>query len=199
MVNVMPRITEERRARQRERVVEAMLESIRTRGLSSTSMADVIDGSGLSAGAIYGYFRGKDEILMAAASRIAQDRADVLVEASEQTPVPPPDEVLEQLLSSLPGEVLDGGALLQVWGESARNEELRELSADVIGRLGENFERYLRAWLVQEGDEEPGVHAQCATPALMALTQGYLVRSSLVGDLDPAGFAAAVRLLLRLS
>ena len=52
----MPRISDARRKAHREKIVHALLASVTEKGIADTSMADVIERSGLSAGAIYGYF-----------------------------------------------------------------------------------------------------------------------------------------------
>ena len=64
----MPRLTPERRAAQRQRIVDAARTAMLRDGLQATSMARVIEESGLSAGAIYGYFASKDELAAAARS-----------------------------------------------------------------------------------------------------------------------------------
>lgn len=191
----MPRITPARRAAQRERIIDAMLASVQTKGLSATSMADVIEGSGLSAGAIYGYFPGKDQIVLATAERIVEDRTGVLETITRTRPVEPPHEVITRLLASLPAVVTRGGALLQVWGEAVRRPELRDVAVGVIGRLESTLRAYLEAWCTEAGMADPAEHARRSAPALMALIQGYLVRATLLGDEDPRAFAASVTAL----
>ena len=61
----MPRITEERREARREQVLEAARACLQEHGLEAVSMEMIIARSGLSTGAVYGYFKGKDEIINA--------------------------------------------------------------------------------------------------------------------------------------
>lgn len=196
MIKVMPRITQERRTLQRERIIDAMLACMQREGLAATSMADVIAESGLSAGAIYGYFSSKDEILLAVAARIVQDRAEVIAAFCAESPVPSPAEALHRLLASLPPEALRGGAILQLWGESARREDLREINLAALTRLREGIAQYLAAFYAQEGWDVPEQRALRAVPAFMALAQGHLVQGALAGRYDEAGFIDAVRTLL---
>ena len=59
----MPRVTDEHRAARREQILSAAIACVAEEGFHKTTMAHVIQRSGLSAGAVYGYFRGKDEII----------------------------------------------------------------------------------------------------------------------------------------
>ena len=59
----MPKATEEHRATQRQRILDAAITVIQRKGLASTTMGEIIKESGLSAGAIYGYYAGKDELI----------------------------------------------------------------------------------------------------------------------------------------
>lgn len=62
----MPRVTAAHEQEVRERIVTAALRVFGERGLHGATMQDVVRESGLSVGAIYTYFRGKDELFMAA-------------------------------------------------------------------------------------------------------------------------------------
>jgi AcrR family transcriptional regulator len=60
----MPRITEERREARREQILEAARSCLQEHGLEAVSMEMIIARSGLSTGAVYGYFKGKDGTIM---------------------------------------------------------------------------------------------------------------------------------------
>jgi AcrR family transcriptional regulator len=54
----MPRITDERREARRHQVLEAARACLAEHGLEAVSMEMIIARSGLSTGAVYGYFKG---------------------------------------------------------------------------------------------------------------------------------------------
>ena len=62
----MPRVTAAHEQEVRERIVAASLRVFGERGFHGATMQDVVRESGLSVGAIYTYFRGKDQLFMAA-------------------------------------------------------------------------------------------------------------------------------------
>jgi AcrR family transcriptional regulator len=71
----MPRISAARANEQRGRILDAALTCFAREGFHAATVQDIVEESGLSPGAIYGYFKGKTEIAMAIASeRHAMER-----------------------------------------------------------------------------------------------------------------------------
>ena len=63
----MPKVTVEHRTARHDQIVAAARHCAINQGFHKTTMADVIRESGLSAGAVYGYFKSKEEIVGAIA------------------------------------------------------------------------------------------------------------------------------------
>lgn len=74
----MPRVTEEHREHMRRRIQGAALSCIGRKGFSAVSMADIIAESELSAGAVYVYYKGKDELFLDASRSVMRDRLGLL-------------------------------------------------------------------------------------------------------------------------
>ena len=66
----MPKVTAAHRESRREQILLAAWKCFSSNGFHSTSMADVIREAGLSAGAVYLYFRSKDDIIVAVATQV---------------------------------------------------------------------------------------------------------------------------------
>ena len=64
----MPRISAARANEQRGRILDAALTCFAREGFHAATVQDIVEESGLSPGAIYGYFKGKTEIAMAIAA-----------------------------------------------------------------------------------------------------------------------------------
>ncbi len=62
----MPRVSTEHGEQIRSRIVESALRVVTERGYHDATIADVVRESGLSVGAIYTYFTGKEELFTAA-------------------------------------------------------------------------------------------------------------------------------------
>lgn len=74
----MPKVSDEHRAAQRQRIQDAAITAIQRKGLASTTMSDIIKESGLSAGAIYGYYAGKDELIRDIATSVVATKSEKL-------------------------------------------------------------------------------------------------------------------------
>jgi AcrR family transcriptional regulator len=61
----MPRVTPAHEQAVRNRIVESALRVFAEKGFHGATIADVVRDSGLSVGAIYTYYRGKDELFLA--------------------------------------------------------------------------------------------------------------------------------------
>ena len=86
----MPKVTDEYRAARRDEIVDAALAAFRRKGFQAASMADIIAESGQSAGAIYGHFKGKSEIVLEVATRVVGERVDDVQRLGEGERLVPP-------------------------------------------------------------------------------------------------------------
>src|SRR5215471_8286042 len=96
----MPRISEARRDARREQIIDAARACVQEHGLEAVSMEMIIARSGLSTGAVYRYFKGKDEIMSAAVvagtAGLTQAIGPILAE-----PDPPPlPQFIGELIST---------------------------------------------------------------------------------------------------
>ena len=192
----MPRISEARRAAQREKIVNALLESVTEKGIADTSMADVIERSGLSAGAIYGYFASKDEILIAAAHVVVQDRAADFAELADRDPVPSPSQAVGQIAGTLPDVARNSRAMMQVWGQAMTHEVLKTWTSRILENILAAIAIYLRAWFTQAGHADPDDAARRSAPAFLAFVQGYIVQTALRGDVDMDSYVEGIDTLV---
>ena len=69
----MPKISEEKRQARRDQILAAAWRCFSRRGLHSTSMEDIIREANLSSGAVYLYYKSKDELFLAAFSSAFQE------------------------------------------------------------------------------------------------------------------------------
>ncbi len=63
----MPKVVPEYKEEARRRIIETALEVFMKKGYRETTMADIADGVGVSKGAIYTYFAGKEDLFVQAA------------------------------------------------------------------------------------------------------------------------------------
>ncbi len=162
----MPRVTAAHEQQVRERIVAAALATFNELGYHRATMQDVVRRSGLSVGAIYTYFRGKDDLFLACcdlasgqgieevARRVAQ-RSTVTEKLATAIAL-----YLDTMEPSEDGEAGQVTYLIQAWAEAQQSPLAREMlvrrrdQLTTIGRLllEEGIARgELPAWLDSEG------------------------------------------------
>ena len=119
----MPKITEERREARRQQILDAARACVLEHGLEATSMEMIIARSGLSTGAVYRYFKGKDEIIAAAftaATReIGRAIAPILADQARCSPSELAEKLLAAGLTAFLGDLRHGIRLSQKEGRFA--------------------------------------------------------------------------------
>lgn len=198
----MPRVSDEHRQVMIRRIQDAALRCAHRKGLAAMSMADIISESELSAGAIYGYYPSKDELLLALARRVVDGRTAVLDEIASRRPVPHPADGLVEFMATIDDALREGGLVVQVWGLSIATSKMGDVSRDSFNQLLEHLRRYLAAWYQDAGglrEVDADTAGATAAPAVLALMQGWLFRAQVAGtEGDQAYIASVVDLLRRL-
>ncbi|WP_326837585.1 TetR/AcrR family transcriptional regulator [Amycolatopsis rhabdoformis] len=188
----MPRISEERRAAQRRRILDAAMACFEKAGPDGASMQDIVAESGMSAGAIYRYFDSKEAIIEA----VAADRHDherELVAAAVATGGP---DALRQFLNAYfdwvadPEEARRRRVTVHVWARAQHDERLRRIVTEGLLPLREV------EGALADIPLPPGVEPDMFGRVLLALIQGFLLQRSWEPDLDPGRYRDTVTALL---
>lgn len=191
----MPKVTEEHRQARRRQIAQAALRCFARNGFQQTSMADIIAESGLSAGAIYGHYKSKEELVELAVSTVLDDRFVEVADARRRDPLPMPGEMVRLLLQGIESQIPDLALLLQIWGQVPINPRLGELAVRVGARIRAMFTDYLATWYERRGGIAPAeaaaLAAQDAT-LYMGIIQGYVTQKTLFADFDRDAYLAAV-------
>lgn len=190
----MPKVSDEYRLARRDEIVDVAVRCFTRNGFTRTSIADLVSESGLSAGAIYGNFPGgKDEIFVAAATRILQTRR-VELEERRRDGVLSPGEIMATLISGIRGEQFSA-VLPQLWGEAAVEPAIRDLVSDVFLTLRATIVAGLAEWAAAHPDKVPGdAHAWAArvAPVVLSVAPGFILQQTLLPDFDPDSYLAAL-------
>jgi len=194
----VPKVSDAHRQAMRERIHAAAVSAVREKGLQGASMADIIAESGLSAGAIYSYYRSKDELVMAVARSVVGGRFEVLAALSQEDPVPSPAAALRRLLGGLNAAGVDVAIAVQIWAAAATDPAMGELSTEVLNRMRMGVEGYLTRWFIGGGrsPQDASARAAALAPAMVGLAQGYIVQEAVLPDFDPEAYLAAVDIAL---
>ncbi len=191
----MPKVSDEYRTAKRREIADAALRAFRRGGFQGASMADIIAESGLSAGAIYGNFASKAEIVLEVAQRVVGARVGDIDRLMNSDPMPPPSQLVRVLLRGMLDDLGDPTILVQLWGEAATDSELRGLARLTFGRLQAANVAYISLW----HQREHGVDAERADqigrdqmPLFLSAAQGFIIQYALLPDFDPDGYFDAL-------
>ena len=190
----MPKVSEAHRESRRQQITRAALRCFARTGFQATSMADIIAESGLSAGAIYGHYSGKEELVQRTISEVLDGRFLEVAEARLRTPPPAPGEILALLINGLRSQVGELQVLAQVWGQIAINPSLRSISDGLGGRVRGMFADYLTEWYQHSLGLDAAAAASLAVqnaPVYVGIVQGYVTQTTLFSDFDGDAYLAA--------
>ncbi len=181
----MPKVTDAHRESRREQILVAAWKCFSRNGFHSTSMADVIREANLSAGAVYLYFRSKDEIIVAVATQVFGGIQGRLNEFARHEPPPSPAEIAAFLVQQpvlareqAPADLFP--LLLAVWSEATRNPTLIPVAEEILGGLRVQIAGMLERWTAATGGDLPTTPAQL-TPLFLSLVQGFVMQHALSG------------------
>ena len=197
----MPKLTPARAKAQRERILDAALGCFARQGFQAATMQDVVGASGLSPGAIYGYFAGKTEMVMAIASerhqmerrRMEYALASSSLEASLQ-------RLLEGFVLELrdPKEKLWRRLAVQLWAESLSNPTLKREALFGVKQAIQALSRLIRK-AQKEGRWPRNLNPASAARVMIAILQGISLQLAWDDKIDIASFAAALQEIGRAS
>lgn len=159
-------------------------------------MADIIGESGLSAGAIYSYFKNKQDLIVHVTRDVLKSRAADLEGLEKQDPLAPPAAVIRMFLAGMTRDIGNPSILLQIWASAAAEPDSVGSVATVVTELRSLYAGYLRVWFVHNGIDNADERAQALAPVVVGLCQGYILQSALLPDFDADAYLSALDYLV---
>jgi TetR/AcrR family transcriptional regulator, transcriptional repressor of aconitase len=194
----VPRITAARASAQRERILDAALTCFAREGFHAATMQDIVTESGLSPGAIYGYFKGKTDVVTAIASeRHAMERRRMEHALAA-------GDIETSLVRLVEGFVLGLRDLqerkwrrlaVQLWAESLSNVRLKR---EALGGVTQAIELLspMIGKAQREGRWPAHLDSVSAARVLIAILQGISLQLAWDDTIDIARFASALRIMI---
>ena len=197
--NRLPKISEMRRESRRQQILQAALACFSEDGFHQTGMADIVRRSGMSHGAVYGYFQSKDEIIEA----LADDRheGEAILNSTAQR-IEDPIEGLRELVRVYANGLIDPAAsqrrrvAVHGWAEALRNPRVHARIVEGI-----NIPRSLIVGLVEQaqriGRLSDDLSANAVARCFVALFQGFVLQVVWGEDVDVESCVAALDRMFR--
>jgi AcrR family transcriptional regulator len=194
----MPRVSETHLNQRRQQILDAALRCFAANGFHNTSMRDVIRQSGLSAGAVYNYFPGKDDLIAAAVSPMLK----ALVSIADETlqPTRSPTRGIAELLQrvapiALRPDVDMSRIAVMAWGEALRDDTVRTLLVGAYPAVRTRLVDAVAAWR-EAGHLPADTDDEALGQVLFATWTGCVMQHALFGDVDVGRYGEALSLLL---
>jgi AcrR family transcriptional regulator len=197
-VGSMPRVSLEHSEARRQQILAGARRCFSANGFHATSMQDLLNEIGLSAGAFYRYFPGKDELIHTIATETLADVTNSLAEHLQRNDAP-----LPELLASLPTAPIStlhdpdlARLIVQVWTEAMRDDALSEMVLAGLERLNAMLAAELT---IRQGRGELPADADpvaCAR-VILATLQGFILQRAAFRLDDPELFASGLSLMFR--
>jgi TetR/AcrR family transcriptional regulator, transcriptional repressor of aconitase len=200
----MPKVTEEHVEARRRQILSAALRCFAREGFHRTTMQDIFREAELSPGAVYSYFKGKDELvlgiiveLMSFAAGTAAIFDDPLPEGRLRRPGEALEELIDRFQDFELGTVVERARIFpHLVGEQQRNEQLNAAVRAGIDQLRAGFEKLARA-AQERGELDPGLDPEEFSRLPISLMQGLLIQLGVFGDeIDLDGYTRAARELI---
>ena len=193
----MPKVSEEHREQRRQQILDAAMRSFARKGFDETVMTDILAEAGLSAGAVYGHFESKGEILAAVAETVL-DGGRLLVSPDRDDHGAPthPIDFADRLAGGLIDHVGGAALPLQVWGRAAADPGLHAVFDAIFPRLFASLSEQIAVWLhevrgVPQQRAQERAHALASV--LAGLLQGAIVQLVFVPGFDRAAYLDEAR------
>ncbi|MEV4347997.1 TetR/AcrR family transcriptional regulator [Actinoplanes sp. NPDC049596] len=192
----MPRVSEEHLNARRQQILDAARVCFVTKGLHNTSMQDLIKEAGLSVGAVYRYFKSKNEIIAAIAETVTGGILQHINDVAERRL--PLTESMAAVLDAIEVQLGPGGHLpiaLQVWAESSVDPAIAAITRDRYTTLRKALQVLVEN-AVESGELPAGTDVEAVTSAFYSFVPGYALQRMLTGSPDKQTYLRGIRELI---
>jgi AcrR family transcriptional regulator len=191
----VPKVSQQYRDARREQILTAAKRCFVRDGFHETSMQDLFAESGLSAGAVYRYFPGKDDMIVSIAE---ENMCDVVALIHTMTTEPRGKgvgaalaSVLEVLRTKHAEEDLGAMAVL-VWSEALRNPALADRFDALLATMRVDLAEVIRD-NQGRGTMPVDVAPEALAALLMTIIPGFILQLAMFGDTAVAAIPDAAR------
>ena len=175
----------------RLQIIEAAVSCFSRKGFHQTTMQDICKTAGLSPGAVYNYFRSKEDIVATCAEISLKRNEEIFATAAAQDTVGAFSEVARAVFSIAKQEGIAQAMSfdLEMWAESTRNQRVAQI-------LRNNADTILSQLVgLVEGGQREGVFskqldAEAIARVFFSLILGFEVQMASNLDVDIDAYAA---------
>jgi TetR/AcrR family transcriptional regulator, transcriptional repressor of aconitase len=185
----MPKISDEQRQARRDQILAAAWRCFFRKGIHATSMEEILREADLSAGAVYLYYKGKDELIVAAISTYMTELRDllfpILMKEEVLSPLPFMYEITSAIAKHTRRKKIDlNVVILMCWSEAQTNAQVKRLIYSFQIKYREALAHVVRQWQKRKDSNFRGDPEDLAK-VLLSFFLGFIAQSALLGSIDP--------------
>src|SRR6266540_109727 len=176
----MPKVTEAHLEARREQILDAAAECFARKGFHRSTMHDICQMAELSPGAVYRYFRSKDEIIEAMEEQGRQHSA-AIIEAvtSERSETLDVLEGLVDVFFSKLEDVRDCAVHIELWAEAVSNAKIKDTVVRIDESIREAFNQRIVQAAQKRGEINPELDPDAVARVMMAFWDGLVLQKTL--------------------
>jgi AcrR family transcriptional regulator len=194
----MPKMTEAYLEARRQQIIDAASACFARKGFHRTTMEDICREAELSPGAVYRYFKGKEEIIESGGEENRQRNVD-LIEAIEKRG--DTVHVLEGLVDAFFSKLDEPEARdiicldVEVWAEALRNPRVKELVSRGEDSHRKPFTEIVRR-AQERGEIDPALDAEAVARVMLSFWSGLAIQKGLDPQVDVWRYVAVVMAMM---
>ena len=193
----MPKVSQQYRDARRDQILAAAKRCFLREGFHETSMQDLFAESGLSAGAVYRYFAGKEDVILAIAEENMRDVTALITSLATSRPSAGIGATLAEVLEDVRAKHAESGIgaiAVLVWSEALRSPALAEKFTALFGQMRTALADAVREHQAR-GVLPPDADADALTALLFAVVPGFILQLAVFGPKAVDGVPEAARVL----
>jgi AcrR family transcriptional regulator len=193
----MPKVLPEYLELRRQQILDAAAACFARRGFHRTTMQDICDEADLSPGAVYRYFRSKEEIIEGISVRRQLENAGLIEEAmAKGNTIDALDELIRVFFTEVDVETLHAtcALFLETVTEAPRNERMRS----IMQRSGDQVRGALQELIRDsqaKGEFNPALDDEGIARVMVALYHGFVTQKLVDPDFDVAAYTQTIQAL----
>lgn len=194
----MPKVTQEHADARRQQIIDAAYRCFAQKGFHQASMRDICAEAGLSAGAIYTYFKSKEDIIEASFAFDYQRSLPLFDNAAKAPdPMAAIDELIDVFIAGLQSAAELGAdrVNIQGWGEALVNPRLMSPLRESIQGFPKLLARLIRR-AQKAGAIDPKIDAEAAGQLILSTYLGLYLQKAFIPELNVKKYRAVVHALL---
>lgn len=194
----MPQVREAYREARRNQIIDAAYRCFAEKGFQKATMRDICKAANLSVGAVYNYFRSKDDIIAASVEEDQRRIAEMISSAASADPEDPLANLIRVFLpyANEPQVARDAVVTFDLCSQSSRDPEIAEVFCKMLGVALDHV-----AEPVKRQQERGVINAELdpysVATVLVALYQGFRYLRVFCPEIDVDGFGSVCQAMVR--